>query len=177
MPDRAAARPPTGDSRHAPRALEAHLGHGFKLPALTLLRALDPTLSEDRALLGALHPIGMLRLADAGELEGAISAEDVIDPATGKVLLEAGFPWTGAVLEQARASGIDRAAVLKGKPDPLLLHALAEDRSHSHESALAEVYRRLHRGLPMDLDRARQILAERLPCRRGTPSAPPAGCV
>jgi DNA-directed RNA polymerase subunit beta len=152
--------------------LEARLAAGVKVPALTLLRAFDPALSSDRALLAALHPVHTLPLDDPS-LVGALSAEGVIDP-DGVVLLETGGAWSAELVGRARGAGVAAAAVLDGPADPLLLASLEDDRTGSHEAALAEVYRRLRRGLPADLDRARQALAERFALPAGY-SLGPAG--
>ncbi len=132
--------------------LEAVLSPGTRLNAVTLLRALDPALSSDGNLLRRLHPV---RTMDP-VLPGAVVCDDLVDPHTGEVLLDAGSPVPAGL-----SGSVGPVDVLDGRPDELLLATLAEDQPRTHEQALLELHRLLRPGHPASLDRARQLLHEK----------------
>ncbi|HUR33919.1 MAG TPA: DNA-directed RNA polymerase subunit beta, partial [Vicinamibacterales bacterium] len=100
-----------------------------------------------------------VEIADA-ELEGAFAAADIIDPATGEVILEANEPLEPRVISMAQEKAIDRIEIFfpeKDEVGPIISQTLKKDPIHTHEEALIEIYRRLRPGDPPTLDSSRSL--------------------
>jgi DNA-directed RNA polymerase subunit beta len=139
--------------------LEATLAHGVRASALALLRALSPECSSDADVIRRLCPV-VSKLPDEA-LAGRRAAQDVIHPLTGEVLLDAGGRLTPALIEQMLACSFGTVALFAEEPDELLLSSLEQEQPRTHEQALLEIHKLLHRGMPASLDRARLLLRER----------------
>src|SRR5215218_407316 len=100
-----------------------------------------------------------VEISDA-ELEGAFAAADVVDPATGEVILEANEPLEPRVISMAQEKAIDRVEIFfpeKDEVGPIISQTLKKDPIHTHEEALIEIYRRLRPGDPPTLDSSRSL--------------------
>src|SRR5919205_687962 len=100
-----------------------------------------------------------IEISDA-ELEGAYAAADVVDPATGEVILEANDPLTPRVISMAQEKNVDRLDIFfpeKDEVGPIISQTLKKDPIHTHEEALIEIYRRLRPGDPPTLDSSRSL--------------------
>src|SRR3989454_2430257 len=98
-------------------------------------------------------------ISDA-ELEGAFAAADVVDPATGEVILEANEEMTPRVIAMAQEKNVDRLEIFfpeKDEVGPIISQTLKKDPIHTHEEALIEIYRRLRPGDPPTLDSSRSL--------------------
>ena len=109
----------------------------------------------------ALRKAGIdeLEVSDA-ELEGAYAAADVVDPATGEVILEANEEVTPRVISMAQEKDVDRLEIFFPERDeigPVLSQTLKKDPIRTHEEALIEIYRRLRPGDPPTLDSSRSL--------------------
>ncbi len=111
--------------------------------------------------LAAMKKAGIeaVEVADA-ELEGAFAAADVVDPATGEVILEANEPVEPRVISMAQEKNVDKVEIFFPEKDeigPVLSATLKKDPIHTHEEALIEIYRRLRPGDPPTLDSSRSL--------------------
>src|SRR6186713_1883423 len=100
-----------------------------------------------------------VEISDA-ELEGAFAAADVIDPATGEVILEANEPLEPRVISMAQEKELDRIEIFfpeKDEVGSIIGQTLKKDPIHTHEEALIEIYRRLRPGDPPTLDSSRSL--------------------
>jgi DNA-directed RNA polymerase subunit beta len=100
-----------------------------------------------------------VEISDA-ELEGAFAAADVVDPATGEVILEANEELTPRVISMAQEKDVDRLEIFFPERDevgPIIGQTLKKDPIHTHEEALIEIYRRLRPGDPPTLDSSRSL--------------------
>ncbi|MEQ1728776.1 MAG: DNA-directed RNA polymerase subunit beta, partial [Vicinamibacterales bacterium] len=100
-----------------------------------------------------------VEIADA-ELEGAFAAADIVDPATGEVILEANEPLEPRVISMAQEQAIDRIEIFfpeKDEVGSIISQTLKKDPIHTHEEALIEIYRRLRPGDPPTLDSSRSL--------------------
>jgi DNA-directed RNA polymerase subunit beta len=100
-----------------------------------------------------------VEVSDA-ELEGAYAASDVVDPATGEVILEANEPLEPRVISMAQEKQLDRLEIFfpeKDEVGPIISATLKKDPIHTHEEALIEIYRRLRPGDPPTLDSSRSL--------------------
>ena len=100
-----------------------------------------------------------IEISDA-ELEGAFAASDIVNPATGEVILEANEEITPRVISMAQENNIDRIEVFfpeKDEVGPIISATLKKDPIHTHEESLIEIYRRLRPGDPPTLDSSRSL--------------------
>jgi DNA-directed RNA polymerase subunit beta len=100
-----------------------------------------------------------IEISDA-ELEGAFAAADIVNPATGEVILEANDEVTPRVISMAQENSIDRIEVFFPERDevgPIISATLKKDPIHTHEESLIEIYRRLRPGDPPTLDSSRSL--------------------
>ena len=100
-----------------------------------------------------------IEISDA-ELEGAFAAADIVNPATGEVILEANEEITPRVISMAQENNIDRIEVFFPEKDdvgPIISATLKKDPIHTHEESLIEIYRRLRPGDPPTLDSSRSL--------------------
>ncbi|MBN9523345.1 DNA-directed RNA polymerase subunit beta [bacterium] len=142
-----------------------------KFSALTLLRAMDPAYSSTANILKEFYPTELLKLNDkararlVGDAESNIppmyAADDVIDPETGEVYLDAGKPFTNEKVDKILVSGLKEIEVLAYPKDPIIITSLNEDGTHSHEEALLKIYQRLRPGNPAQLEKARDLFKEK----------------
>ncbi|MAG69121.1 MAG: DNA-directed RNA polymerase subunit beta [Acidobacteria bacterium] len=109
----------------------------------------------------ALQAAGVeaIEVSDA-ELEGAFAAADVVDPATGEVILEANEEVTPRVISMAQEKAVEALEIFFAERDetgPVLSTTLKKDTIRTHEEALIEIYRRLRPGDPPTLDSSRSL--------------------
>ncbi|HEX4019797.1 MAG TPA: DNA-directed RNA polymerase subunit beta [Acidobacteriaceae bacterium] len=94
---------------------------------------------------------------EATELDGAVTAADVIDTTTGELLLEANQELTKEKLSQILESGVTSVEVFFPERDDVgnvISHTLRRDTVRKPEEALIEIYRKLRPGDPPTLDTA-----------------------
>ena len=94
------------------------------------------------------------------ELEGAYAAADVIDPATGEVILEVNEEVIPRKVSEAQEKQVEELEVFWPERDDIgnvLSTTLRKDAIRTHEEALIEIYRRLRPGDPPTLDSSRSL--------------------
>ena len=94
---------------------------------------------------------------EASELDGAVTAADVIDTTTGELLLEANQELTKEKLSQILESNVTTVEVFFPERDDVggvISHTLRRDTVRKPEEALIEIYRKLRPGDPPTLDTA-----------------------
>ena len=112
------------------------------------------------AAITALRAAGVetIEIVDA-ELEGAFAATDVVDPATGEVLLEANEEVTPRVISMAQDMRVEEIEIFfpEGDVGPVISQTLKKDPIRTHEEALIEIYRRLRPGDPPTRESSRSL--------------------
>ncbi|HEX5236555.1 MAG TPA: DNA-directed RNA polymerase subunit beta [Silvibacterium sp.] len=94
---------------------------------------------------------------ETSELDGAITAADVVDTSTGEVFLEANQELTADKLHKLAANGITSVQVFFPERDDvgnIITNTLRRDSVRKPEEALIEIYRKLRPGDPPTLDTA-----------------------
>jgi DNA-directed RNA polymerase subunit beta len=152
-------------------ALGVRIDQSGKFSAMTLLRAMDPTYSNDEDIIKAFYPQHVKTLSVKSDnravLEGCVAVGDIIDQETGEIYLESGETITKEVLDKVVAAGVRQVDVLhlkdeRGKPlDQLVLTSLKEDPTSTHEEALLKIYQRLRPGNPPQLEKAKELFREK----------------
>ena len=152
-------------------ALGVRIDQSGKFSAMTLLRAMDPSYTNDEDIIKAFYPSHVKTVAVKSDtrvaLEGCVAVGDIIDPETGEIYLESGETLTREVVDKMVAAGIKQVDVLhlkdeRGKPlDQLVLTSLKEDPTSTHEEALLKIYQRLRPGNPPQLEKAKELFREK----------------
>jgi DNA-directed RNA polymerase subunit beta len=94
---------------------------------------------------------------EAAELDGAVTAADVVDTTTGEVFLEANQELTPDKLHKISESGVKTIEVFFPERDDvgnIITNTLRRDSVRKPEEALIEIYRKLRPGDPPTLDTA-----------------------
>jgi DNA-directed RNA polymerase subunit beta len=157
--------------------LGVRIDQSGKFSALTLLRAMDPAYSTTASILKEFLPIEKVKWGKdssnarhklVGDIEAGLmpmfAAEDVIDPETGEVYLDAGNTFTNEKFDKIVASHINEVMAIAYPKDPIILNSLKEDiapETASHEAALLKIYQRLRPGNPAQLEKARELFKEK----------------
>ena len=144
--------------------LQVRIDQSGKFSAMTLLRAMDPKFTSDDAILRTFYESESIPTGNpksAALLEGKVACGDVVDPATGEVLID-----SGAIINKTQAqvladADIGPIEVLKDTKDPIILQSLQDDPTSDHESALLRIYQRLRPGNPPQLEKARELFHEK----------------
>jgi len=149
-------------------SLTVKIDQSGKFSAMTLLRAMDPKLSNDSDLLSAFYEPQSIKIAggkSAASLEGKVAVDDVVYPSgsdrAGEILVEAGQRITKDLAEQICTSGAKSVDVIEMPKTPLVFNALADDTTSSHEEALLRIYQRLRPGNPPQLEKAKTLFNEK----------------
>ncbi len=149
-------------------SLTVRIDQSGKFSVTTLLRAMGPEYSTDADLLRAFYPTKVEKVVDgrsASKLEGKIAVDDVVYPSeserSGEVIIEAGNRITKDIAELICTSGVKSVEVMESPAVPLLLNALADDATSSHEEALLRIYQRLRPGNPAHLEKAKTLFHEK----------------
>ncbi|MHC4392754.1 MAG: DNA-directed RNA polymerase subunit beta, partial [Planctomycetota bacterium] len=135
-----------------------------KFPVTCLLRAIDPKLGSGAAIARMFYPTGKVKLSSRGALKKIahmIAVEDIVDPSTGEVLVNAFEEISEEKAKELRNAEVEMVEVIKEVLDPIILNTLREDITRSHEEALLKIYVRLRPGTPPNLDRARQLFDDK----------------
>ncbi len=94
---------------------------------------------------------------ETAELDGAVTAADVVDTTTGEVFMEANQELTGDKLHKIMESGVTSFEVFFPERDDvgnIITNTLRRDSVRKPEEALIEIYRKLRPGDPPTLDTA-----------------------
>ena len=145
-------------------ALTIKIDQSGKFSAMTFLRAMDPRYSTNADLLRAFYAPEVVDVKGKGavkKLVGRHVVDDLVDYETGEVVLEAGHPIEERHEPVLMAQESGTVEVLGAVDDALVLNSLAEDTSSSHEEALLKIYGRLRPGNPPQLEKARELFAEK----------------
>lgn len=152
--------------------LGVRIDQSGKFSAMTLLRAMDPQYSATASIIREFLPVEMLKLSDSAKVAKLLgdpaknilpyyAVDDIIDPETGEVYLDAGKPFYQAALDRITTSMIKEVEVLEAPKDPIVLASILEDGTDSHEAALLKIYQRLRPGNPAQLEKARELFKEK----------------
>jgi DNA-directed RNA polymerase subunit beta len=94
---------------------------------------------------------------ESAELDGALTASDVVNTETGEVIVEANVELTADRLHKVMTSGVSSFEVFFPERDDvgnIISNTLRRDSIHKPEEALIEIYRKLRPGDPPTLDTA-----------------------
>ena len=149
-------------------SLAVRIDQSGKFSIMTLLRAMDAEvrrgrrpaagLLRDREGQGRRRPQRREDRRQAGRRRRRLSGRQ---PRAGEILVECGQKITKNAAETICTSGLKEVEVMADPKNPLLLNALAEDTTASHEEALLRIYQRLRPGNPPQLEKAKALFHEK----------------
>jgi DNA-directed RNA polymerase subunit beta len=149
-------------------SLAVRIDQSGKFSVMTLLRAMDRKYSEDASLMRVFFETSKEKIHDgrsAVKVEGKLAVGDIVypvdSPRAGEILVECGQKITKNMAETICTSGLKEVEVAEDPKNPLLLNALIEDNTASHEEALLRIYQRLRPGNPPQLEKARALFHEK----------------
>ncbi|MEO8269457.1 MAG: DNA-directed RNA polymerase subunit beta, partial [Aureliella sp.] len=149
-------------------SLSVRIDQSGKFSVMTLLRAMSPNMGSDSQLLQAFYSTKVEKLVDGrsvNKIENKVSVDDVVYPSdserAGEVIIEAGQKITKNEAEIICTCGLKQIEVMEAPKTPLIINALAEDNTSSHEEALLRIYQRLRPGNPPQLEKARTLFHEK----------------
>ena len=141
--------------------MHVHIDRKRKLPVTVLLRALG--FVGDREILELFYAKETLETKGkkAESVLGRICAQDIVDEATGEILLEANDEITAEKVEVIKKAGLGTLDVfvipMQDEAD-MVRNTLRKDPTRSQEEALHRIYNLLRPGEPPRADSAREIL-------------------
>ncbi len=148
--------------------LVVRIDQSGKFSVMTLLRAMDPKFSENADLLRTFYETKVESIVDgrsAVKIEGKLAIGDIVYPSdserAGEIIVECGHKITKNLAETICTSGVGEVEVMDAPKNPLLLNALADDATSSHEEALLRIYQRLRPGNPPQLEKAKALFQEK----------------
>ncbi len=147
--------------------LQMRIDQSTKIPATTFLRALDEDYSTTRQILELFYGVETIKVTDL-KPEHYVAAP-VIDTDTGEELLPIGA-MVGEKIEAVQGSPLKSIEIVSGATDMLILNTIADEKQahlpedmdvNDHEAALLALYARLRPGNPPQVDKARDLFAEK----------------
>ena len=139
-----------------------------KFSAATLLRAMDPNLSTDAAIIREFYDVKKVKRKKsdpeakfASNLVGTYAVGDILDEASGEPFVRSGEEITQEAAEAIAGAGVMEVEALKDPDDLLILNTLREDTTANSEEALLKIYGRLRPGNPPSLEKARELFHEK----------------
>ncbi|TVQ75664.1 MAG: DNA-directed RNA polymerase subunit beta [Phycisphaeraceae bacterium] len=138
-----------------------------KLSATTFLRCLDESISSTDAILSLFYEVKELKPDELRAEHWA--AQSIIDTETGEELVSVGRQLGEDALDKIRESGLSKISVIVNAADPLILNTVAEEKldqfaevaQSEFEAALLKIYTRLRPGNPPQIEKAKQLFAEK----------------
>jgi DNA-directed RNA polymerase subunit beta len=151
--------------------LTVKIDQSSKLPIMMLIRAMSPAYSTNAQLIQAFYgdQTQSVKIEASKKtvplLTGKITLSDIVYPKShekaGEVILESCGTITEDIAQEICTAGIKKVDVLSEQKNKLLLNCLLEDKSKSHEDALARIYLKLRPGNPPQLDKARELFNDK----------------
>jgi DNA-directed RNA polymerase subunit beta len=144
--------------------LDIKIDQTSKFPATTFLRAMAEEYGTNEQILPLFYKTKKITLKSSKDkdLLGRHVVGDIVDEATGEIILKSCAAITAESLEMILGSALKSIEIIvNAEDDPLLLYTLAEDEARSHEEALLKIYTRLRPGNPPNIEKARTLFRER----------------
>jgi DNA-directed RNA polymerase subunit beta len=149
-------------------SITVRIDQSGKFSVMTLLRAMDPKYGMDADILRTFYESIKQKVVDGrsgNKIEGRIAVGDIVYPVgsdrAGEILVESGQKITKSAAEAICSSGLKLVEIMEPPATPLLLNALTDDGTSSHEEALLRIYQRLRPGNPPQLEKAKALFHEK----------------
>ncbi len=143
--------------------LQLRIDNSNKLPFTLFLRCFNPEASTNSDIIRLFYETRDCALGAPREMAYAKkrkSAVDITNPSTGEIIVEAGEALESK-LQEVLDAGISTVTVITKEEDPLILTTLRGDDTKNYEDAIKKLYLRLRMSMPPNLEKARELFAER----------------
>ena len=146
--------------------LVMRIDQSTKIAATTFFRCLDESIASTGAILSLFYEVTEISVDKLKPEHWAASS--IIDTETGEELVQVGRQ-IGDAIEAVLKSNIKKLRVIQNPSDPLILNTVAEEKLEQfadvakteYEAALLKIYTRLRPGNPPQVEKARQLFAEK----------------
>jgi len=146
--------------------LVMRIDQSTKIPATTFLRAIDEEFSATDTILRTFYDVQEIPVTQLKPEHFA--AASIINEETGEELVRIGAQ-IGTAIEEVVGSSLKKVEVIADVSDELILNTIADERQVAledldvteHEGALLQLYARLRPGNPPQVDKAKQLFAEK----------------
>ena len=149
-------------------SITVRIDQSGKFSVMTLLRAMDPKYGLDADILRTFYETTKQKITDSrsvAKIEGKVAVGDIVYPVgserAGEIIIENGQKITKTAAETIKDSGLKLVEIMEPPATPLLLNALTDDGTSSHEEALLRIYQRLRPGNPPQLEKAKALFHEK----------------
>src|SRR3990170_3387873 len=124
-------------------SITVRIDQSGKFSVMTLLRAMDAKYGMDADILRTFYEPIKQKISDgrsAVKIEGRVAVGDIVYPVgsdrAGEIIVESGHKITKTAAEAICSSGLKTIEIMESPATQLLLNALADDGTSSHEEAL-----------------------------------------
>ncbi len=145
--------------------LMMRIDQSTKIPATTFLRAIGEECSTTEQLINTFHDVESIKVSEVKAEHFA--AASIIDTDSGEELVRAGA-MIGDNIERVLGSNLKKIDVIANLADELILNTISDENAGDlelsvtdHEKALLQIYARLRPGNPPQVDKAKQLFAEK----------------
>ena len=145
--------------------LQMRIDQSTKIPATTFLRAIDEKYSTTERLIKTFYDTQEIKVTEL--TADHYVAQPIVDTDSGEELLKAGAQ-VGDKLDLVIGSSLKKVEVISDASDALILNTLADEKPipvdndiNEHEAALLSLYARMRPGNPPQVEKARQLFAEK----------------
>ncbi|MEQ9459464.1 MAG: DNA-directed RNA polymerase subunit beta [Phycisphaeraceae bacterium] len=146
--------------------LQMRIDQSTKIPATTFLRAIDEDYSATETLLRLFYDVHEVKVTDLRAEHYA--AAPIVDTDTGEELVAIGAQ-IGENVDRIMGSPLKVVLAIPNPGDMLILNTIADEKQidlegmkvSEHEASLLALYARLRPGNPPQVDKARQLFAEK----------------
>ena len=146
--------------------LAMRIDQSTKLAATTFLRCLSEDIASTASILSLFYEVKELPISMITADHWA--AESIVDTETGEELVHVGRQL-GESVEAIMASSLETLRVIENPSDPVILNTVAEEKLEQFgevaktefEAALLKIYTRLRPGNPPQVEKAKQLFAEK----------------
>jgi DNA-directed RNA polymerase subunit beta len=136
--------------------LYARIDRKRKFFSTTLLRAWG--ISSDEDILKNFFEIETLETSEK-KILGKIAGSDIVDSSTGEIIMETGAEFTAESVAVFKERGIKQVKAVSIPPNEIsILATLRKDTTHSTDSALVEIYKKMRPGDPPTLENAKNLM-------------------
>ncbi len=148
-------------------SLVMRIDQSTKIPATTFLRGVDQKFAATETILRAFYDVQTIKVTQVKPEYVAVGA--IVDKTTGEELVGSGKA-IGEAVDKVIASNLKEVTVIADVGDELILNTVAEEWQQNHfenaayseyELALLALYARLRPGNPPQVEKAKQLVAEK----------------
>ncbi len=149
--------------------LAMRIDQSAKLAATTFLRCLDESVASTDAIIGLFYEVTEIKAKDVHADDWA--AASIIDTESGEELVHVGRQIGEDSAEAIRNSSLKTVRVVQNPSDTLILNTIAEEKLEQfdevpgvegdYDRAMLKIYTRLRPGNPPQVEKAKQLFAEK----------------